>query len=115
VLKNQKINMLRVMDQQLSREYEPSNIAASEFSNASPEDQDPAKQSLTRNVTLRTSVRVAKAAASKIVEKLGHFRRRSQAIPQCNFKCCHVSSKLSAVSVMMVLLGTFFLVSMLSA
>jgi hypothetical protein len=92
VLKNQKLNVLRVMDNQLSREHEPWNITSNDFANASSESQERRKDNLSSNVTMRTSIRVAKAAATRIVQKLGHFRRRSQAIPKCSFKCCHVSS-----------------------
>ena len=86
--------MLRVMDQQLSHEQEPWNVSSKHTVDQFSRDKElPAlpDESVSRNVTMRTTVRVAKTAASKIVQKLGHFRRRSQVIPCCGFKCCHVS------------------------
>ena len=83
--------MLRVMDQQLSHEHEPWNISSAQMLEQFSKQQEPLAEPPNRNVTMRSSVRVAKAAAAKIVQKLGHFRRRSQVIPRCSFKCCHVS------------------------
>ena len=84
--------MLRVMDQQLSQEHEPWNISSAQMLELLSKGQDQSDVPVDRNVTMRSSVRVAKAAAAKIVQKLGHFRRRSQVIPRCSFKCCHVST-----------------------
>jgi hypothetical protein len=92
VLKNQKINMMQVMDKQLSREHEPWNLPGSEAIEIITGMQAPSTDDgLHRNVTLRAGARTARAATSKLVQKLCHFRKRSSVIPKCGFKCCHVS------------------------
>jgi hypothetical protein len=87
--------MLRVMDQQLSHESEPWNIPASQLMQPLNTDKELPDEPMNSNITMRTGARLAKAANSKVAQKLGHFRRRSQVIPRCGFKCCHVSIGLS--------------------
>lgn len=86
--------MLRVMDQQLSQEHEPWNMSSNHAMEVISKNKELPEEPLSRNVTMRTSVRVAKAAASRTVQKLGHLRLRSQVIPRCSFKCCHVSFRI---------------------
>lgn len=88
VVRNQKINMLRVMDAQLKGEGGLEEVPGLEAGEREVEVKG--AEMVHRNVTMRTGARTARAATSKLVQKLGHFRKRSHVIPKCNFKCCHV-------------------------
>ncbi|KIW03806.1 uncharacterized protein PV09_05106 [Verruconis gallopava] len=84
VLKNQKINMLRVMEQQLAGEDGPWHRTGSQVKHRKAKAQDQEEYPPSKNV----SVHDVQITTANLIQKLGHFRKRSQVIPKCGFKCC---------------------------